>query len=78
MESERGVYIAEIGFLDERFQTDFRCVIEAPHRPWWGEFLKPFVDLVSYWSYRRLDESKGAEPSNSATAYVILRKPKRE
>jgi len=45
-----GLEVVEIGFLDQRFKTDFRCAIDAPHRPWWGELLKPFVALVSYWS----------------------------
>jgi SAM-dependent methyltransferase len=69
-----GLELVELGFIDSRFKTDFRRM-DASDPPWWGEALRQIVAPLCYWSYRRLDECRGTQPSPASIAYVILRKP---
>lgn len=66
--------LVEAGFIDRRFQTDYRWLTDhsASH---WAPILQPIVSLLVYWSYRRLQNDDPTPPTQAATAYVILRKP---
>lgn len=70
-----GLELVELGFIDSRFKKDFRGAFEICPRPWWAEVLEPFLPLITYFTYRRLDEASEENLTHASTAYVILRKP---
>lgn len=69
-----GLELIELGFLDSRFKKDLRWLLDSPDRPGWAVLLAPFIPLICYWSYRRLEQTKEDSLTEASTAYIILRK----
>jgi SAM-dependent methyltransferase len=72
-----GMELLEAGFIDKRFDTDFRGALDSPEKPWWGVILFHILPLVAFWSYRRVENPEENTIHPGATAYVVLKKPAR-
>jgi SAM-dependent methyltransferase len=70
-----GMELVEAGFIDSRFETNFRELIDSEKPHWEGKVLREWTPLICLWSYRRVSDPETHRPRPGATAYAILRKP---